>query len=121
MPDDIQPLLVVPARRIYKLVLALMLITSAAFASLSGTLNANALVADSPEDLKKAHELIADGDEESIEEMVTEQEIGLSAKQCPIQIDDMDEWERWVRFHLQGNAGSRLFTDLDNVTVTKSK
>jgi hypothetical protein len=95
----------------------ILVMASSAFASALGTVHEKAIIADSPDDLKKAHDIFEDGDQDSFIQMMRAGQVIVMAKDKAIQVDDVNAFEGWIKFHFRGRANVTFYVAIDDADV----
>jgi len=86
-----------------------------AAAPITSEVHANSTFADSPEDLKKAYELLIEGDTQSLIQMTNEDKCSLVAKPIKVIVDELKGDH--VRWHLAGRADLPCYSRPKDITV----
>lgn len=87
--------------------------------AITGTVRANSIFADSPENLTKAINLLIDGDTQSLAQMAEDDTAVPCAKALKVVIDDVSVFGRYVKWHLPGHADLECYSRPMDVTLDR--
>jgi hypothetical protein len=84
-------------------------------APITGEVHANSTFADSPEDLKKAYDLLFEGDTQSLLQMTNEDKCAPVAKPIKVTVDELKG--DYIRWHLAGHADLPCYSRPKDITI----
>jgi hypothetical protein len=84
-------------------------------APITGEVHTNSTFADSPEDLKKAYELLLEGDTQSLLQMTNEDKCAPVAKPIKVIVDELKG--DYIRWHVAGHADLPCYSRPKDITV----
>ena len=84
-------------------------------APISGEVHANSTFADSQQDLKKAYDLILEGDSQSLVQMTNEDKCAPVAKPIKVIVDELKG--DYVRWHTTDHADLPCYSRLKDITI----
>jgi hypothetical protein len=91
------------------------------FYSAQGTLRANSLTAVSSEHLNRANGFLREEDLNSLEDMINDKKAVRSSNALRIQVDDVNVWAGWIKWHPRGQMHKVSYSAIDDVELDKPR